>query len=80
MVEAERHLPESTSIATRNFISSLSPDDKLRLNGTRSHWSTENSVHRVQDVAFGEGDSRARFGHTQHNLAILRRLALDLLL
>ena len=75
MVEAKRQLPESTSHATRYFISSLSPDAKMLLTSTRTHWSIENAVPWV----LNEDDSRIRQGHAQHNLAILRRLALNLL-
>jgi predicted transposase YbfD/YdcC len=45
----------------------------------RSHWGIENCVHWVLDIAFREDDSRVRKGHGAENLAILRRLALNLL-
>ncbi len=56
-----------------NFI--FSSDSKLLLTSTLSHRSTENSVCRL---LHGD-DSRTRQIDAQHNLAVLRRKALNLL-
>ena len=53
----------------------FSSDAKLLLTSIPSHWSIKNQVHWVSN----EYDRRIRRGHEQHNLAILRRLALNLL-
>jgi len=45
----------------------------------RSHWRIENSLHWVLDVAFREDDNRTRAGHSAENLALVRKLALNLL-
>ena len=45
----------------------------------RQHWSIENAHHWVLDIAFGEDDSRIRTGYAAHNMAILKRIAHNLL-
>jgi predicted transposase YbfD/YdcC len=45
----------------------------------RGHWGIENRLHWVLDIAFREDESRVRHGHADQNLAVLRRLALNLL-
>ena len=45
----------------------------------RGHWAIENAHHWVLDVAFGEDDSRIRTGYAIHNMAILKRIAHNLL-
>jgi len=68
-----------TTSATRYFISSLKNDSKEILRAVREHWKVENSLHWTLDVAFREDESRARIGHSQKNLTVLRKIALNLL-
>ena len=69
--EASRH--------TRYYLSSLAGDARTLAHAVRSHWGIENRVHWVLDVAFREDASRARVGHSAANLALIRKLALNLL-
>ena len=45
----------------------------------RGHWSVENSLHWVLDIAFREDESRARKDHCAENLNIVRHMTLNLL-
>lgn len=65
--------------ATRYYLSSarLTPDSFAR--AVRSHWAIENSLHWVLDVSFDEDAARNRADNGPENLAILRRLALNVL-
>lgn len=45
----------------------------------RSHWKIENNLHWQLDVTFREDFCRSRIGYASDNLAIIRRLALNLL-
>jgi predicted transposase YbfD/YdcC len=44
----------------------------------RAHWDIENGLHWVLDVALDEDQARSRKDHGPENLALLRRLALNL--
>ena len=46
---------------------------------TRRHWGIENHLHWQLDVAFHEDDARTRKNHAPGNLAVIRRMALDML-
>ena len=79
MVESERRVDGRTSVESRFYISSLPNRAEHLLTAVRGHWGIENSVHWVLDIAFREDDSRVRKGHGPENLAILRRMALNML-
>jgi len=79
MVEAERRIGPAVSRETRYYISSLPGDAESLGAAVRGHWGIENRLHWVLDVAFREDESRVRQGAADHNLALLRRLALTLL-
>ncbi|GHU11023.1 hypothetical protein FACS1894185_3550 [Betaproteobacteria bacterium] len=79
LVEAVRETGDKTSTERRCFLSSLSPDAKLIGQRIRAHWSIENNLHRVLDMAFNEDQSRVRTGHAAENFALIRRFALNLL-
>jgi predicted transposase YbfD/YdcC len=79
MVVAERRMQAETTRETRYYVSSL-PGDAARLgDAVRGHWGIENRLHWVLDIAFREDESRVRQGHADQNLAVRRRLALNLL-
>ena len=79
MVEQERFDGEETTTQRRYYISSLAPEAEVLLRAVRSHWHIENKLHWVLDVAFREDESRIRTGHAAQNMAVVRRLALNLL-
>lgn len=63
---------------THYYISSLPPLASLLLASIRAHWGIENSCHWVLDVVFKEDASRTRTRNADDNLALLRKIALNL--
>ena len=45
----------------------------------RNHWSVENSLHWVLDMAFREDESRARKENSAENFNVIRQIALNIL-
>ena len=78
-VSYERQRRSAPGQDTRYYICSYPAQAEELLRSTRDHWCIENSLHWVLDVAFVEDHSRARTGHSDQNLAVVRRLALNLL-
>ena len=79
MVKAERCINGKCSSKVRYYISSLEGNAASLLQAVRGHWSIENSLHWVLDIAFREDQSRIRKDHGPQNFAILRHIALNLL-
>jgi len=79
-VQSERHIGNETSHETRYFLSTLPVAEAQRAaEGVRGHWAIENQLHWCLDVAFNEDQQRMRTGDAAANMALLSKLALNLL-
>lgn len=67
-----------TTTSRRLFALSRPLEATELLKVVRAHWGIENRLHWVLDVAFDEDRSRARADNAPLNLAVLRRLALNM--
>jgi len=79
-VEALRSTNGAPKVETeiRYFLSSCRDDPIVLGRAIRKHWEIENALHWVLDVTFREDDSRVRDQHAARNLAVLRRMAINL--
>jgi predicted transposase YbfD/YdcC len=66
-------------IIVRHFLLSRPLSAAKLLDVVRTHWSIENQLHWVLDVVFDEDRARNRKDHGPENIALLRKLALNLL-
>ena len=78
-VSYQRNAASGSPADTRYYICSYPVDAATLLGAARRHWSIENSLHWVLDMAFDEDHSRVRTGHADRNLAVIRHWALNLL-
>jgi predicted transposase YbfD/YdcC len=82
MVESKREIGAKVQLETRYFICSLENLKSLAkeiLRRIRSHWSIESSLHWCLDVGFSEDASQVRDHNAAANLAIMNKMALNIL-
>ncbi len=70
---------KSPSLEYRYYISSAVLTEEPFSQAVRSHWQIENSLHWVLDVTFKEDDCQIYRENAAENIAILRRLSLNML-
>jgi predicted transposase YbfD/YdcC len=79
-IESERRLGDGKPARGVHYVAlskSLSPKRVLEVK--RTHWSVENTLHWPLDVVFHEDDARTRKDNGPQNLAVIRRVAIDIL-
>jgi predicted transposase YbfD/YdcC len=79
-VETIRGIPGRGKVTAeiRHFVSSAELSPEALAAAIRSHWRIENGLHWVLDVGFNEDASRVRERNAARNLALLRKIALNL--
>jgi predicted transposase YbfD/YdcC len=79
-VEVVRTTNNQVERSTRYFLTSLDYEkiDVFR-EAVRKHWHIEVDLHWSLDVAFREDLNQSHAGYSAHNLALVRRIALNLL-
>ncbi len=70
--------PTKVESEIRYFLSSCPDDPAVLTQAIRSHWGVENALHWVLDVTFREDDSRVRDRTAARNLALLCKIALNI--
>ena len=77
-ITASRQIGERASVESRYYLLSQAfPPERFNAIA-REHWGIENRLHWMLDVVFNEDQSRNRKDHCPENLALMRKLALNL--
>lgn len=76
-VSHERTTLERVYLITSLSAAQAGPERLLALN--RGHWSIENRLHHVRDMAYDEDRCRARKGNAPRTLACVRNFAISVL-
>ncbi len=79
-LEVTRTVAHQVEYSVRYFLTSLNYEaiDNF-MEAVRKHWNIEINLHWSLDMSFREDESRIRIGNAAENLAIVRRIALNLL-
>jgi predicted transposase YbfD/YdcC len=77
-IRSSRTIKDVTTTEYRYFLTSLT-DTSQFAHSVRAHWGIENNLHWTLDVAFREDYARNRKDHSAANLAILRKITLNLI-
>lgn len=65
--------------ATRYYISSKNSTAQFFQKAIRSHWSIENRLHWMLDVAFHEDNSKKPVGNSARNFLLFSKIALNMI-
>jgi predicted transposase YbfD/YdcC len=79
-IETIRGIPGRGKVTAeiRHYLSSAALPPEALAAAIRNHWRVENGLHWVLDVVFREDASRVRERNAARNLALLRKVALNL--
>lgn len=79
-VDIKRNTNGKIEHSTRYFLTTFEYEDIDRfMESVRKHWQIEVDLHWSLDVSFREDFNQSRIGHSAQNLALVRRIALNLL-
>ncbi len=77
-IQRSREIGDKTTSETAYYLLSTKLSAKRFNEVARHHWGIENSLHWVLDVTMNEDQARNRKDHGPENLAMLRRMAINL--